>query len=171
MAGTCEARLTAMGITLPTAPAAVGAYVPFTRAGNLLFISGQLPLQDGKLALTGLLGADLTIDQGQEAARIAATNALAQMKAAAGDLDHVAQVLRLVGYVACAPGFADAHKVLNGASDLIAAVLGDAGRHARSAVGAAILPLNAPVEIELTVELRDVRNFPAPPRGQGGLRL
>ncbi len=153
MAGTCEARLTALGLILPPAPAAVGSYVPFTRSGNLLFISGQLPLQDGKLAYLGLLGTDLTVEQGQQAARIAATNALAQIKAAAGDLDNVVRVTRLVGYVACAPGFTDAHKVLNGASDLIAEVLGDAGRHARSAVGAAILPLNAPVEVELTVEL------------------
>src|SRR5579862_5772943 len=102
MAGTCEARLTAMGITLPPAPAAVGAYVPFTCAGNLLFISGQLPLKEGKLSCTGLLGTDLTIEQGQQAARLAATNALAQMKAAAADLDNVALVTRLVGYVACA---------------------------------------------------------------------
>jgi enamine deaminase RidA (YjgF/YER057c/UK114 family) len=120
--------------------------------------------------MTGLLGAEVTVEQGQQAARIAATNALAQMKAAAGDLDHVARVLRIVGYVACAPGFAEAHKVLNGASDLVAAVLGDAGRHARSAVGSPILPLNAPVEIEMTVELREAKDFPAPPRGQGGLR-
>ncbi len=170
MAGTCEARLNTLGITLPAAPAAVGAYVPFTRSGNLLFISGQLPLKDGKPAFLGLLGTDLTVEQGQQAARIAATNALAQMKSAAGDLDNVAHVLRLVGYVACAPGFTEAHKVLNGASDLIAEVLGDAGRHARSAVCSPVLPLNVPVEVELTVELRETKDFPAPPRGQGGLR-
>lgn len=155
MAGTCEARLTQLGLTLPPAPAAVASYVPFTREGTTLYISGQIPLEGGKPAFVGHLGAELTVDQGQAAARLCALNALAQVKAAAGDLDKVARVLRLVGYVACAPEFIDAHKVMNGASELLASVLGDAGRHARSAVGVAVLPLGVPVEVELTVALRD----------------
>lgn len=155
MAGTCEARLVQLGLILPPAPAAVASYVPFTRDGATLYISGQIPLEGGKPAFVGRLGAELTVEQGQAAARLCALNALAQIKAAAGDLDKVSRVLRLVGYVACAPDFADAHKVMNGASELLATVLGDAGRHARSAVGVAALPLGVPVEVELTVALRD----------------
>jgi enamine deaminase RidA (YjgF/YER057c/UK114 family) len=169
MAGECETRLKELRLTLPPAPAAVAAYVPFTRSGNTLYISGQIPVQDGKPAFLGRVGAELTVEQGQAAARLCALNALAQIKAAAGDLDLVARVLRLVGYVACAPDCHDAHKVMNGASELLAAVLGDAGRHARSAVGVAVLPINVPAEVELTVELREQKDFPAPPRGRGGM--
>jgi enamine deaminase RidA (YjgF/YER057c/UK114 family) len=153
MAGTCEARLTQLGLTLPPAPAAVASYVPFTRSGSILFVSGQIPLADGKPAFVGRLGAEVTLEQGQAAARLCALNALAQLKAAAGDLDNVVRVLRLVGYVACTPDFLDAHKVMNGASELLATVLGEAGRHARSAVGVAVLPLGVPAEVELTVEI------------------
>ncbi len=153
MAGECEARLAKLGLALPPAPAPVAAYVPFTRSGNILFVSGQIPLEGGKPTFIGRLGASLDIEEGQAAARLCTLNALAQLKAAAGDLDRVRRVLRLVGYVACAPDFADAHKVMNGASELLAEVLGEAGRHARSAVGVAALPLGVPVEVELTVEL------------------
>lgn len=155
MAGQCEARLAKLGLTLPPAPAPVASYVPFTRSGNILFVSGQIPLEGGKPAFLGRLGAPLNVEQGQAAARLCTLNALAQLKAAAGELDRVSRVLRLVGYVACAPDFADAHKVMNGASELLAEVLGEAGRHARSAVGVAVLPLGVPVEVELTVELAD----------------
>lgn len=155
MAGQCEARLAKLGLTLPPAPAPVASYVPFTRSGNILFVSGQIPLEGGKPAFLGRLGAPLNVEQGQAAARLCTLNTLAQLKAAAGELDRVSRVLRLVGYVACAPDFADAHKVMNGASELLAEVLGEAGRHARSAVGVAVLPLGVPVEVELTVELAD----------------
>ncbi len=154
MAGTCEARLAQMGLTLPPAPPAVASYVPFTRSGALLFISGQVPVEAGKPVFVGRVGAELSIEQGQAAARLCALNAFAQIKAAVGDLDNVVRVLRLVGYVACPPDFTDAHKVLNGVSELLPAVLGDAGKHARSAIGAAVLPLGVPVEVELTVEVR-----------------
>ena len=153
MAGTAEARLAQLGLTLPPAPAAVAAYVPFIRSGRILYLSGQIPVEGGKPAFLGRIGAELSLEQGQAAARLCALNALAQIKAAAGDLDEVVRVLRLVGYVACAPDFTEAHKVINGASELLAQLLGDAGRHARSAVGVAVLPLNVPTEIELTVEL------------------
>jgi enamine deaminase RidA (YjgF/YER057c/UK114 family) len=153
MAGECEARLAKLGLTLPPAPAPVASYVPFTRSGNILFVSGQIPLEGGKPTFIGQLGASLTIEEGQAAARLCTLNAFAQLKAAAGDLDRVRRVLRLVGYVACASDFTDAHKVMNGASELLAEVLGEAGRHARSAVGVAVLPLGVPVEVELTVEL------------------
>jgi len=153
MAGTCDARLAKMGLTLPPAPVAVASYVRFTRAGSILFVSGQIPVEAGKPAFLGRVGAELSLEQGQAAARLCALNALAQAKAAAGDLDAVTRVLRLVGYVACPPEFIDAHKVVNGASELLAAVLGEAGKHARSAVGVAVLPLNVPVEIELTLEV------------------
>ena len=154
MAGVCEARLTKLGLVLPAAPAPAASYVPFTRSGSLLLVSGQLPMQDGKLAFVGKIGAELTLEQGQAAARLCAINILAQIKAASGDLDRVARVLRLVGYVASTPDFTDQHKVVNGASELIATVLDEAGRHARTAVGVAALPLNAAVEVEATVELK-----------------
>ena len=154
MAGVCEARLAKLGLVLPAAPAPAASYVPFTRSGSLLFVSGQLPMQDGKLAFVGKIGAELTLEQGQAAAKLCAVNILAQIKAAAGDLDRVAQVLRLVGYVASAPDFTDQHKIVNGASELIAAIFDEAGRHARTSVGVPALPLNAAVEVEATVELK-----------------
>ncbi len=148
MTGKTEQRLKALGIELPAAPAPVGNYVAHARSGNLLFISGQLSRSsDGKL-ITGVLGGSLSVAQGQAAARQCALNVLAQAKAALGDLDRIVQVMRLTGFVACAPGFVDHPQVLNGASDLMAEVLGERGMHTRAAIGAASLPAGCAVEID-----------------------
>lgn len=153
MVDTIEARLAAEGVTLPAAAAPAANYVPFMRTGNLLFTSGQLPLSGGKLVSTGLLGRDLDTAAGREAARACAINILAQIQAATGDLEKIARIVKITVFVASAPGFSEQHLVANGASDLLAKVLGERGRHARSAVGTASLPLDAPVEIEAIVEL------------------
>ena len=148
MAGEIEARLEALDLTLPEAKPAIGYYVPFLHLNGQLFISGQLPLKDGKLAAEGKVGADVDLAQGQAAARACAINILAQAKAALGDLDRIVQLLRLNGFVNSAPDFADHPKVLNAASDLMVEVLGNKGLHTRIAVGCASLPLNAAVEID-----------------------
>jgi len=150
---TTEEKLRELGITLPPAPAAVGAYLPWTRTGNLVFTSGQLPWLEGKLAYTGKLGADLGVDQGYQAARLCAINAIAQLKAAAGDLERVRQIVRVEGYVHAAPGFHDHPKVLNGASDLLNEVFGTRGRHARTALGINEMPLNAAVQLVVLAEI------------------
>jgi len=148
MAGAIEARLKALDLALPEAKAAVGNYVPFVHLGGQLLISGQLPMKDGGIAVTGTLGAGVDVPQGQEAAKLCALNILAQAKAALGDLDRIVQLLRLNAFVNSAPGFADHPKVINGASDLMVEILGDKGRHTRIAVGCTSLPLNAAVEID-----------------------
>jgi len=149
MAGTVEAKLNGLGITLKQAPAPVANYVPFVRSGQMLVVSGQLCFDgDGQLAAKGQLGAGVSIEAGQEAARACAVNLLAQVKAALGDLDNVVRVVRLGGFINSAPGFVDGPKVMNGASDLMVAVFGDKGRHARSTVGVAALPADAAVEVE-----------------------
>jgi enamine deaminase RidA (YjgF/YER057c/UK114 family) len=148
MAGEIEARLKALGLALPEAKSAIGSYVPFLHLGGQLFISGQLPFRDGRLAAEGKLGADVDLTQGQEAARVCAINILAQAKAALGDLDRIVQLLRLNGFVNASPDFADHPKVLNAASDLMLEILGNKGLHTRIAVGCACLPLNAAVEID-----------------------
>lgn len=154
MTGRIEAKLAELGVTLPAAAAPAGNYVPWTASGNLVFVAGQIPLVDGKPQLLGKLGREITIEDGQKAARLCAINILAQLKAAcSGDLDRVRRCLRLGGFVACTPDFADHPKVINGASDFIVAVLGDAGRHARAAVGCASLPLGVAVEVEGTFEI------------------
>jgi enamine deaminase RidA (YjgF/YER057c/UK114 family) len=150
---TAEEQLRELGITLPPAPAAVGAYLPWVRTGNLVFTSGQLPWLEGKLAYTGKLGADLGVDQGYQAARLCAINAIAQLKAAAGDLERVRQIVRIEGYVHAAPGFHDHPKVLNGASDLLNEVFGTRGRHARTALGINEMPLNAAVQLAIIAEI------------------
>ena len=148
-----EKKLEALGLTLPAAPAAVGAYVTFVRTGNLVVTSGQLPWQGDRLLCTGKLGTDLTVEQGQAAARVAALNALAQLKAAVGDLDRVRQIVRLEGYVHCGPGFRQHPQVLNGASELLTAVFGERGRHTRTALGIHEMPLDAPVQLVLWAEV------------------
>lgn len=148
-----EARLKQLSIDLPAAPKPVANYVPVVRVGDLLFLSGVLPSKDGQLVMTGKLGADLSIDQGVEAAKVAVLNALAIVKAETGSLDRVKRVVKMVGHIASASGFTDQPQVLNGASDLLVAVFGEAGRHARVAVGAAELPRQAPIEIELIVQV------------------
>ncbi len=145
-------RLQELGIALPPAPKPVAIYVPAVRSGNLLFISGQLPLADGKLLQTGKLGAEVEVERGKAAARQATLNALAIAQDALGSLDAVTRVVRLVCHVASAPGFMDQHLVANGASELLGNIFGEPGRHARLALGAAELPLNAPVEVELILE-------------------
>jgi enamine deaminase RidA (YjgF/YER057c/UK114 family) len=149
MAGTVEQKLAAQGIVLHEPPSPVANYVGFVRTGNLLFVSGQVCVKpDGKLIAKGKLGAGVTVEQGNAAARGCAINLLAQIKAAMGDLDKVVRVVRLGGFVNSAPDFLDGPKVLNGASDLMVAVFGDKGRHARTTVGVAALPADAAVEVE-----------------------
>jgi enamine deaminase RidA (YjgF/YER057c/UK114 family) len=154
MAGTVEQKLASQGITLHAPPNPVANYVPSVRSGNLLFVSGQICLgADGKLIAKGKLGAGVTIEQGAAAARGCAINLLAQVKAAIGDLDKVARVVRLGGFVNSSPDFLDGPKVLNGASDLMVAVFGDLGRHARTTVGVSSLPADASVEVEGVFEI------------------
>ncbi len=149
-----EQKLTQLGIELPSPPQPVATYVPAVQAGDLLFLSGVIPFRDGKLVLAGKLGADLTVEQGYEAARIALLNALAIVRKELGTLDRVKKVVRMVGHVASADGFVQQPAVVNGASDLLVKIFDDAGRHARVAVGAAELPLNAPVELEIILQVR-----------------
>jgi enamine deaminase RidA (YjgF/YER057c/UK114 family) len=153
MGDSIEEKLAGLGIVLPQAAAPAANYVPYMRSGDLLFTAGQLPLKDGKLAAAGLLGRDLATAAGREAARLCAVNVLAQAKAALGDLDLVRRLVKITVFVASTPDFTEQHLVANGASDLFVAALGDAGRHARSAVGTASLPLNAPVEVEAIFEV------------------
>ncbi|MBN9243329.1 MAG: RidA family protein [Mesorhizobium sp.] len=153
MGETIEKRLSELGIVIPAAAAPAANYVPFVRSGNLLFPSGQLPIKDGKLAVTGVLGRDLDTAAGQEAARLCAINVLAQAKAALGDLEKIRRLVKINIYVASAPNFTEQHLVGNGASDLFAKALGERGKHARVAVGMAALPLNAAVEIEAVLEV------------------
>jgi enamine deaminase RidA (YjgF/YER057c/UK114 family) len=153
MARTIEQKLVDIGVTIPNAAPPAASYLTFQRSGNLLFTAGQLPLVGGKLMSTGLVGRDLDVAAAQQAARQCAINILSQVKAATGDLERIARFIKLTAFVASAPGFTEQHLVANGASDFLAEVLGDRGRHARSAVGTASLPLNAPVEIEAIVEL------------------
>ncbi|TKS57892.1 MAG: endoribonuclease [Nitrospira sp.] len=148
-----ERQLKQLGIELPGAPKPVANYVPVVRVGDLLFLSGVLPSRDGQLILTGKLGQALSIDQGMEAAKVAVLNALAIIRSEVGSLDRVKHIVKMVGHIASAPGFTDQPQVLNGASDLLVAIFGEAGRHARVAVGAAELPRQAPVEIELIVQV------------------
>ena len=149
MAGSVEKKLVELGILLPTPSAPVANYVGFVRTGNLLVVSGQLCLDgDGKLVAKGKLGAGVSVVDGQKAARTCAVNLLAQIKAALGDLDKVARVVRLGGFINSDPNFLDGPKVMNGASDLMVTAFADKGRHARTTVGVASLPLDAAVEVE-----------------------
>ena len=147
-----HARLRELGYELPGVAKPLASYVPAVRVGDQVWTSGQLPLVEGSLPLTGKVGADLTTEQAQEQARIAALNALAAIDAEVG-LDNISRVVKIVGFVASDPAYGDQPVVINGASDFIGEVFGDAGKHARSAVGVAALPKNAPVEIELIVEI------------------
>jgi len=144
-------RLADLGLSLPPVPVPVAAYVPAVRFGDLVFTSGQLPVVEGKLTSTGLVGAEVSPEDAYACARLAALNGLAAVADETGDLDVVARIVKVVVYVAGAPGFTGQPQVANGASELLGAVFGGVGRHARSAVGVAGLPLNAPVEVELVV--------------------
>lgn len=151
MNGKVEARLASLGIALPEAPNPVANYVPSCLSGNLLFISGQISKAADGSIVTGRLGAGMTVEQGRAAARLSALAILAQAKATIGELDRIAQVVRLTGYVNAAPEFTEHPQVLNGASDLMVEVLGDKGRHTRVAVGVSSLPLGCAVEIDALI--------------------
>jgi enamine deaminase RidA (YjgF/YER057c/UK114 family) len=154
MAGRIDQRLSDLGIVLPTPAVPIANYVPFAVSGKLVVISGQIPMRDGAVAFTGKVGVDVTPEQGKEAARLCFINLLAQLKAAAGgDLDRVARVLRLGGFIAAPASFTQHAAVMNGASDLAVEVFGDAGRHARSTIGVPSLPADAAVEVEGMFEL------------------
>lgn len=153
MPDTIQKRLEALGVTLPVAAAPAANYVPYAQSGKLLMTAGQLPLDGGKL-MTGLLGRDLETDAGKQAAKLCAINILAQIHAATGDLEQIARIVKITVFVASAPDFTEQHLVANGASDFLAEALGERGKHARSAVGVAVLPLNAAVEIEAIIELK-----------------
>jgi enamine deaminase RidA (YjgF/YER057c/UK114 family) len=148
MAGTVEKKLNELGIVLTEPAAPVANYVPFVRTGNLLMVSGQICFAGSSLIAKGQLGGGVSIEDGQKAARACAVNLLAQVKAALGDLDKVARVVRLGGFVNAAPGFVEGPKVMNGASDLMVAVFGEKGKHARTTVGVSALPQNAAMEVE-----------------------
>ncbi len=153
MTNTIESRLTELGITLPEVAAPVAAYIPAQQTGNLIFTSGQLPMRDGALMATGILGVDIEINEAYACARQCALNALAAIKAIVGDLDRVVRIVKVTGYVASHPTFTNQPAVVNGASELLAEIFGPSAAHARSSIGMAVLPLNAPVEIELLVEV------------------
>jgi enamine deaminase RidA (YjgF/YER057c/UK114 family) len=154
MAGIIEKKLADLGIELPKPVAPVANYVPFVRTGNFMVVSGQLCLDsEGKLVAKGQLGGAVSIEDGQKAARACAVNILAQLKAGLGDLDKIVRVVRLGGFINSATGFADGPKVMNGASDLMVAAFGDKGRHARTTIGVAALPLDAAVEVEASFEV------------------
>jgi enamine deaminase RidA (YjgF/YER057c/UK114 family) len=151
--GKVESKLSELKLSLPEAPKPVAAYIPSKQTGNLVFTAGQLPMVNGELISKGLLGQDVEIDEASKAARICTLNALAAIKGVIGDLDRIKQIVRVVGYVASVPTFTQQPAVVNGASELLLEIFGENGKHARSAVGMAVLPLNASVEIELTVEI------------------
>jgi len=154
MAGSTEKKLASIGVTLPTPASPIANYVPFVRSGDMLVVSGQICFgADGKLVAKGQLGGSVSLEEGQKAARACAINLLAQLKAALGDLDKVARVVRLGGFINSAPGFTDGPKVMNGASDLMVEIFGDKGRHARSTVGVSALPADAAVEVEGIFEI------------------
>jgi len=154
MSGKIDARLAELGITLPQATAPIANYVPYTISGNIVVVSGQVSVRDGKPEFVGKLGAGVTVEDGQQAARLCALNVLAQAsKALDGDLDRVVRCLRVGGFVNSTPEFTEHPQVVNGASDLLVAVLGDAGRHARAAVGCSSLPRGVAVEVEAIFEV------------------
>lgn len=150
-----EKRLEELNLTLPEAPKPVAVYVPALEHNHMLYISGQLPMQSGKVAYTGQVGSDVTLEDAYEAARICTLNALSIAKQALGSLDRVAQIVKVGGFVSSAPGFYDQPKVINGASELLGEIFGDKGKHARAAVGVNALPLNAAVEIEFVIAVAE----------------
>jgi enamine deaminase RidA (YjgF/YER057c/UK114 family) len=152
MAETAQTRLDALGIALPAPAAPQANYIPTTRSGGLVFVSGQVSIAPGGKQHIGKVGATMSVEQGRDAARVAAINVLAALKAALGDLEKVKRIVKLVGFVNCTPDFTDTPKVVNGASDLLVEVLGDRGRHARSSIGVNALPAGVAVEVEVIVE-------------------
>ena len=150
-----ESRLAELGLTVPDVVPPVAAYVPAVRTGNYVYTSGQLPMVAGAMPVTGKVGGEVTPEQGKELAQACALNAIAAVKALIGDLDKVVRVVKVVGFVASVPEFTGQPQVVNGASELLGKAFGDAGIHARSAVGVVALPLDAPVEVEIVVEVAD----------------
>jgi enamine deaminase RidA (YjgF/YER057c/UK114 family) len=150
-----EAKLAELGLSLPEVTTPLASYVPAVQSGKYVYTSGQLPLVDGRLPVTGKVGSEVSPEQAKELARTCALNGLAAVKSVAGNLDRIVRVVKVVGFVASVPHFTGQPGVVNGASELLSDVLGDAGVHARSAVGVAVLPIDAPVEVELQVELAD----------------
>jgi enamine deaminase RidA (YjgF/YER057c/UK114 family) len=150
---TPEERLAELAESVPDVQAPVAAYVPTVRSGSQVYVSGQIPRRDGQLMYTGKVGGEVTLDQAVECARQCALNALGALKAEVGELSAITRIVKVVGFVASDPGFTDQPQVINGASELFLAAFGDAGRHARSAVGVAALPLDVPVEVELIAEV------------------
>jgi len=153
VSGRVTSKLAELGLSLPPVAAPVASYVPAVRSGNFVWTSGQLPFVDGQLSTTGKVGAGVDPDAAQDLARVCALNAIAAIAAEIGDLDQIKRVVKVVGFVASAPDFTGQPGVVNGASALLGDVFGDAGKHARSAVGVAVLPLDAPVEVEVVVEV------------------
>jgi len=151
--GKIDARLAELGISLPEVARPVAAYVPAVRTGSYVYVSGQLPLVGGKPVFAGKVGAEVTPEQGKEAARVSGINALAALASVVGSLDKVKRIVKVTGFVASAPGFTAQPGVVNGASELFKDVFGEAGQHARAAVGVAELPLGVPVEVELIAEV------------------
>ncbi len=147
-----EKKLSELGIKLAEQVTALGSYVPATVSGNLIFVSGQLPIEDGKLLFSGKVGSDLTLAQGYDAARLAAINGLSVLGHVLKDIRQLTRIVKVTGYVASAPDFFEQHKVVNGASDFFSEILSENGRHARVAVGVSSLPMNSPVEVEIIAE-------------------
>lgn len=148
-----EDKLASLGITLPSPPVPAGSYVPVVVSHSFAFVAGQIPSEEGQVKFKGKVGRDITIEAGQRAARLCAINALAQLKSALGSLDRIKRVVKVTGFVNCDPSFTDQPKVVNGASDLLVLVFGEAGKHARAAVGVSSLPLDSAVEVEFIVEV------------------
>jgi enamine deaminase RidA (YjgF/YER057c/UK114 family) len=149
-----EAKLKEMGIVVPDAPKPVAAYVPAVKIGDMIYTSGQIPFVAGQLKYKGKVGRDISLEEGYDAAKVCAINALAAIKSLVGSLDQIEKIVKVVGFVNSAPGFTDQPKVINGASELLAAAFGEAGAHARSAVGVAELPVDSAVEVELIVKVK-----------------
>lgn len=150
-----EDKIVAMGITLPAVPAPPASFVSAVTTGNLVFLSGQIPLEDGALRFTGKVGKEVSLEDGYAMARVCVINLLAALKSEVGNLDRVKRIVKVNGYVSSAPGFNDQPRVINGASDFLVEVFGKKGEHARAAVGVFELPFNCPVEVEMVVELED----------------
>lgn len=152
---TPEEKIRKLGIEIPRAPVPLGSYIPSLRTGNLIFLSGVLPLKDGKLYKSGKVGENLSLAEAQECAKIVVINALSALKTQTGTLDRVHRCVKVTGYIASAKNFFEQPQVMNAASDLLYSIFGESGRHVRSAIGASVLPLNAPIEIEFIFEVSD----------------
>ncbi len=150
---TVQETLSKLEITLPSPPAPAGSYVPVVITGNLVFVSGQIPMESGQVKFKGKVGKEVSVETGQQAARLCTINALAQLNAALGSLDRIKRIVKVTGFVNCEPNFAEQPKVINGSSDLLVQVFGEAGKHARAAIGVSSLPLDSSVEVEFIAEI------------------